>query len=959
MKGDFTRNTFDPANRYTGVRLQQGRVQLDADWNEQVDLAAERVRVGTRDVIGPAGGPLPAPGFEIVADPAALPAAVVADLSARGLLPLAAGNVLIMPGRYYVDGVLVENPAATTLVAQPEGGGTALAEGRHLLYLDAWEQHLTFVEHEDIREVALGGPDTATRTRQVWQVRALPVSDAFHCLAADAGWDALVAGSTGRMAARAEPASVPVDPCVVPASAGYRGLQNRLYRVEIHAGGTLATATLKWSRDNGTVLFPIEEVNVGGSATRVRLRSLGRDDDLSLKVGDHVEVLDDDNELTGTPGLLTQVAHVDEDDLIVTLGAAVAGIDPLRHAKLRRWDSAGAVRVGPRSWIALEEGIEVQFEAGSYRTGDYWLVPARTILGNPLLVSSNGLDWPQAGGAPAPLPPEGIRHRYARLAIVRRTATVTTCEHDCRTPFPALTELKQLHYVSGDGQEAMPDLTAPATRVALAEPLRAGVSNGTWPVAGARVRFRLAADSTGGELVAPAGAVADPASTQSAQERTFLTAADGTAACEWRLAGDPNVPVQQVEATLLDAGGNPVHLPVVYTANLSIAARVAYDPGTCRSLAAARHVQDAISLLATLVQLHYVGGDGQQAAPGAPVPLPLQVRVASPCGPVAGARVRFETGDGGQLAAKLAALATTGGGSNPFTATTDATGLAVAFWLPGANGPAAQTVRAVLEAGALRLGAFTNVDFNGRIVAPSQGSESGIVVRRIRIGAPRQDLVLDSVVTPAVLLGGIEIEATGPIDVTTLRVNGPQQAVLSVSIGLPYPLTEEDQFFWPGNDTRQPVYGFTTLELASSVNVDNNSLFWTPAPSIQNWLRGLLFPALKRAERGIDRLLVRLTLRGNFLLARQGSPELHLDGDVFRTRRPPGYSLPSGDGQRGGDLEVWFWLTEVAVTPPANPGQPPIDVVVPVQMDNPVGVTPRRPAPKKAVAKKPTRTGGR
>jgi hypothetical protein len=200
--------------------------------------------------------------------------------------------------------------------------------------------------------------------------------------------------------------------------------------------------------------------------------------------------------------------------------------------------------------------------------------------------------------------------------------------------------------------------------------------------------------------------------------------------------------------------------------------------------------------------------------------------------------VRFETGDGGQLAATLAALATAGGGTNPFTATTDANGLAVAFWLPGANGPAAQTVKAVLEAGALRLGAFTNVDFNGRIVAPSQGSEPGIVVRRIRIGAPRQDLVLDSVVTPAVLLGGIEIEAAGPIDVATLRVNGPQQAVLSVSIGLPYPLTDDDQFFWPGNDTRQPVYGFTTLELASSVNVDNNSLFWTPAPSIQTWLRG-------------------------------------------------------------------------------------------------------------------------
>lgn len=952
MKGDFTRTTFDPALCYTGVRLQQGRVQLDADWNEQVDIAAERVRAGARDMIGAAGGPLPTPGFEIVTDPSTLPAAVVADLTARGLLPLAPGNVLVMPGRYYVDGVLVDNPAITTLMAQPEGGGTALAEGRHLLYLDVWEQHLTFVEAESIREVALGGPDTATRTRQVWQVRAMPVNDAFHCLSTDnATWDALVAGSTGRMTARAEPAATSSDPCVVPASAGFRGLQNRLYRVEIHTGGALGTATMKWSRDNGTVLFPIEEVNVNGSALRVRLRSLGRDDELSLQVGDYVEVLDDDNELTGTPGLLTQVAEVDEDDRIVTLGAAVAGIDTLRHAKLRRWDSAGAILVGPRRWITVEDGIEVQFEAGSYRTGDYWEIPARTILGNPLLVDSNGIEWPQDAGAPAPQGPQGIRHRYARLAIVRRTAAITTREHDCRVAFPALTELRQLDYVSGDGQEVMPDLTAPAARVALAEPLVVGVSNGRWPVAGARVRFRLAADSMAGELVAPAGAIPDLASPQTASERTLLTAADGTAACAWRLSGNPATPVQQVETTLLDAGGSAVHLPVVFTANLSIADRVAYDPGNCRSLAAVRTVQDAINALATLVQLHYAGGDGQETTIGQPMALPLQVRVANACGPIAGARVRFEASDFGRLAATLAELSpTSGAGSNPFMATTDADGLAMAYWLPGANGPTAQTVRAVLDAGGRRVGAFSNIEFNGRMTPVSQGAEPGVEVRRIRLGVPRQDLVLDAVVTPAVLAAGIEVEASGPIDVSSLRVNGPQQAVMTVSVGLPYPITNDDQFVWTNNDIRMPVVGFTTLHLAATVNVDNNSLYWMPTQEVQAWMRGLLFPTLRRTERGINRLLVRLTLHGNFLLARSAS-ELRLDGEVFRTRGAPGYTLPSGNGRRGGDLEVWFWLAEAAggvppivlpvddvVVGPRNPGSPvlPVNPVNPVTPLNPV-----------------------
>ncbi|HEX3531938.1 MAG TPA: DUF6519 domain-containing protein, partial [Thermoanaerobaculia bacterium] len=37
MKGDFSRDTFRKRKHYNRVRMQQGRVQLDADWNEQGD----------------------------------------------------------------------------------------------------------------------------------------------------------------------------------------------------------------------------------------------------------------------------------------------------------------------------------------------------------------------------------------------------------------------------------------------------------------------------------------------------------------------------------------------------------------------------------------------------------------------------------------------------------------------------------------------------------------------------------------------------------------------------------------------------------------------------------------------------------------------------------------------------------------------------------------------------------
>ena len=43
MKGDFTRSTYDRHNHYRSVRMQQGRVQLDADWNEQADITLHRI----------------------------------------------------------------------------------------------------------------------------------------------------------------------------------------------------------------------------------------------------------------------------------------------------------------------------------------------------------------------------------------------------------------------------------------------------------------------------------------------------------------------------------------------------------------------------------------------------------------------------------------------------------------------------------------------------------------------------------------------------------------------------------------------------------------------------------------------------------------------------------------------------------------------------------------------------
>src|SRR6185436_2885784 len=339
-KGDFTRRTEDPGKHYSSVQMQQGRVQTDADWNEQVAIDAHLRETGVRDVVGPCGAPQKEGGFRI--DVAvALQGIIIDDLGDRAPAPdLAEAGVAerdtgdglpfpfpfisrletlaISSGRMYLDGILVElesqtevpitagsepnlvtvsasalhqsgvekgdwvqiisdfpeiplhalveeilpadldqdlqtvrlsTPVSdgfrrprlrrvTTYTTQPDLPGAALpaSDGTYLAYLHVWRRHLTWLDDQQIRETALGGPDTATRMKTVWQVKLFKTAPGAHCLSPH---PAETAPSTGRLRARTRPAEDPQDPCIVPSKAGYTRLENQLYRVEVHKGGTL------------------------------------------------------------------------------------------------------------------------------------------------------------------------------------------------------------------------------------------------------------------------------------------------------------------------------------------------------------------------------------------------------------------------------------------------------------------------------------------------------------------------------------------------------------------------------------------------------------------------------------------------------------------------------------------------------------------------------------------------
>ncbi len=65
MHGDFSRLTFDSAKQYSRVWMQQGRVHLDADWNELVEMLNHRLETECRDLVGTCAVPQDHPGFGI------------------------------------------------------------------------------------------------------------------------------------------------------------------------------------------------------------------------------------------------------------------------------------------------------------------------------------------------------------------------------------------------------------------------------------------------------------------------------------------------------------------------------------------------------------------------------------------------------------------------------------------------------------------------------------------------------------------------------------------------------------------------------------------------------------------------------------------------------------------------------------------------------------------------------
>ena len=233
MNGGYTKVPLRKEERWTGARMQQGRVLLDHEWNLNLDAGARAAEAAAADTIGHAGVPVGSTAFQV-------------SVTQAGPLDLT-----IEPGRMWVDGMLVLAPEQFGYRSQdeidvPAGSGTAF------VYLDVFLEHVQPAEDpEALLDPALSEIDTAARTRIGYRVRVAPTT-AHHVLGGGRGAGARrpVDGRPQRFAHRAVGSRRPLRPA--------RRSTRPAARRPLPRGGAG-----RWRRLNGPLCLVVRERGAG------------------------------------------------------------------------------------------------------------------------------------------------------------------------------------------------------------------------------------------------------------------------------------------------------------------------------------------------------------------------------------------------------------------------------------------------------------------------------------------------------------------------------------------------------------------------------------------------------------------------------------------------------------------------------------------------------------------------
>jgi Family of unknown function (DUF6519)/IPT/TIG domain len=468
MAGDRARVSYDPSRKWRGLIAQQGRVTVEADWNEAATISDARDRLVTLDVVGTVG--TPDSGYSVTA------------VVSAGTPATPTGDLTIGPGTLYLGGERLDLDAPVTYSAQPEWldystdplwvappvpptTGTSY----ELVYLLAFEQEVSAVEDPALADVALGGPDTMARRRILQHVVRTP-SQSPACGAAWSAFTGSLAGqglqfdatsmmiesqTTLQVSFTNAPASP--GPCQPVATGGYLGAENQLIRVMV-ASVDSGAATVVWGFDDASFLYRAQSATYDSSSdtTTITLASSPVDVYHYPALGQAVELLRDAVQLTpadpnanppttgdyiaSAAGFVAPVSAAYDP---ATMQLVISGQPPAGYLEaatpqlyLRVWQSTFAPTSGQASELG-GTGVAVTLTApsgGVFHAGDFWRFALRPI--QPTIV------YP-ARYASAPQPPDGPRTWACPLAVLSWDSGAMA-QTACVPPFGSLVGLTGL-----------------------------------------------------------------------------------------------------------------------------------------------------------------------------------------------------------------------------------------------------------------------------------------------------------------------------------------------------------------------------------------------------------------------------------------------------------------------------------------------------------------------------------
>lgn len=465
---DLSRHATNFRKHFDSLRVKQGGILTDDDFNESERLDQEDERRTRVDVIGPAGTPN---GGFLIGNPSA----------AGGALDFTIGA-----GTMYLGGLRLEMEAPETYRTQrdwlrvppipvPAGPRT------DLVYLEVWQQPVAAVEDRELFEVALGGPDTSYRIRTMRRITVAAGVGGQDCKTA---WAALLGTWAGlgtlnaeselvpdaRLQVTFDPAGAPADLCSPPVQGGYIGAENQAIRVQFTEPNRLT-----WGFDNGAPLYRVQVgTNPAGQRRLITMQTEPRDQAHWPLAGQIVEllpwsaVLVNNEKLSELSGHFARVdasynpdTHQLSIDSAVPAGfgeewltrpdAAALGLDQFFF--MRVWNRGGDTASGPQipfvPGVAVPlsgTGLRITITGAQRRANDFWIIAARPA--SPNRVVPWELEVNRA--------PHGVRRWFMPLGVIQWTlaggAIAGHVVDDCRPPFVPLTRLRTCcTFTVGDG----------------------------------------------------------------------------------------------------------------------------------------------------------------------------------------------------------------------------------------------------------------------------------------------------------------------------------------------------------------------------------------------------------------------------------------------------------------------------------------------------------------------------